>query len=107
MSFSSEVVEELIGLELSKTCCRKAMLFGLFMGASLEGVKTVTAEFRNAEIAESAVEILKKQFSAEAELSAVEEEMMGEAATDYLRVAALDARKNEIEERLLEIYEEI
>lgn len=71
MSFSSEVVEELIGLELSKTCCRKAMLFGLFMGASLEGVKTVTAEFRNAEIAEIAVEILKKQFSAEAELSAV------------------------------------
>ena len=43
----------------------------------------------------------------EAELERIEEEMMGEAATDYVRVAELDTRKNEIEERLLEIYEEI
>jgi len=43
----------------------------------------------------------------EEELRRVEAEMMGEAATDYIRVAELDARKNEIEERLLEIYEEI
>ena len=43
----------------------------------------------------------------EAELEEVEREMMGDAATDYIRVAELDARKNEIEERLLEIYEEI
>jgi metallo-beta-lactamase family protein len=33
--------------------------------------------------------------------------MMGEAATDYKRVAELDTRKNEIEERLLQIYEEL
>ena len=43
----------------------------------------------------------------ERELEAVESEMMGDAATDYVRVAELDTRKNEIEERLLEIYEEI
>jgi ATP-binding cassette subfamily F protein 3 len=43
----------------------------------------------------------------ESELEKIEEEMMGEAATDYVRVAELDTRKNEIEERLLEIYEEI
>ena len=43
----------------------------------------------------------------EAELEQIEEEMMGEAAYDYKKVAELDTRKNEIEERLLEIYEEL
>ena len=43
----------------------------------------------------------------ECELDVIEKEMMGDAATDYKRVAELDNRKNEIEERLLEIYEEI
>lgn len=43
----------------------------------------------------------------EEELEIVESEMMGEAACDYKRVAELDLRKNEIEERLLEIYEEL
>jgi len=43
----------------------------------------------------------------EAELSEIEEEMNGSAATDYKRVAELDLRKTEIEERLLEIYEEL
>ena len=43
----------------------------------------------------------------EAELERVDAEMMGDAATDYVRVAELDTRKNEIEERLLEIYEEL
>jgi hypothetical protein len=33
--------------------------------------------------------------------------MFGEAATAYERLAELDLCKNEIEERLLEIYEEI
>ena len=43
----------------------------------------------------------------EEELSEIEEEMNGEAATDYKRVAELDTRKTEIEDRLLEIYEEL
>ncbi len=43
----------------------------------------------------------------ELELDEVCELMNGEAATDYKRVAELDARKNEIEERLMEIYEEL
>ena len=42
----------------------------------------------------------------EAELERIDVEMMGEAATDYMRVAELDTRKTEIEDRLLEIYEE-
>ncbi|MBQ8409270.1 MAG: ABC-F family ATP-binding cassette domain-containing protein [Clostridia bacterium] len=43
----------------------------------------------------------------EKELEEIDELMCGEAATDYKRVAELDTRKNEIEERLLEIYEEL
>ena len=42
----------------------------------------------------------------EKELEQIEAEMFGDAAYDYEKVAALDLRKNEIEERLLEIYEE-
>ena len=53
------------------------------------------------------VERLKKEAAElEAELSAVEKEMCGDAATDYVRLAELDTRKNEIEERLFFIYEE-
>ncbi len=43
----------------------------------------------------------------EAEIEAIDAEMCGDAATDYKKVAELDARKTEIEERLLEIYEEL
>ena len=41
----------------------------------------------------------------ESELERIDEELFGSAASDYLRAAELDARKNEIEERLLELYE--
>ena len=43
----------------------------------------------------------------EAELEEVDKELYGEASSDYQRAAELDLRKNEIEERLMEIYEEI
>ena len=43
----------------------------------------------------------------EEELVSIEAEMNGEAATDYKKVAELDMRKTEIEERLMEIYEEL
>ena len=49
----------------------------------------------------------KEQTELEAELERVTEELYGDAATDYVRAAALEERKNEIEERLLEIYEEL
>ncbi len=53
------------------------------------------------------IERLKKEAEKlEAELVEIEEIMQGEAATDYVRLAELDNRKNEIEERLLFIYEE-
>lgn len=43
----------------------------------------------------------------EDELETIEAQMMGDAATDYVLLSELDTRKTEIEERLLEIYEEI
>ena len=49
----------------------------------------------------------KEMAELEAELDEVDALMCGEAATDYRRVAELDARKSEIEERLLQIYAEL
>ena len=43
----------------------------------------------------------------EQELTDIDEELYGSAASDYTRAAALDARKTEAEERLLQIYEQI
>ena len=43
----------------------------------------------------------------EAEIEEIDAEMNGDAATDYKKVAELDARKTEVEERLLEIMEEL
>jgi ATP-binding cassette subfamily F protein 3 len=41
----------------------------------------------------------------EAELEKLDEELFGEAASDYVRAAEIDSRKNEIEEELMELYE--
>ena len=43
----------------------------------------------------------------EKELAALEEELYGSAASDYVRAAEIDARKGEIEEELLSLYEKI
>ena len=58
--------------------------------------------------AKARLDRLKKEAEKlEGELEAIEAEMNGEAAYDYVRLAELDERKNALEERLLEIYEEI
>jgi hypothetical protein len=41
----------------------------------------------------------------EAELERLDEELFGEAATNYQRAAEIDTRKCEIEEELLALYE--
>ena len=41
----------------------------------------------------------------EEELSTLEEELFGDAASDYIRAAEIEKRKEEIEEELLELYE--
>lgn len=53
-------------------------------------------------------ERLKKEAEAlEKELEEIQKELYGDAASDYKKAAELDARREEAEERLLEIYEEI
>jgi ATP-binding cassette subfamily F protein 3 len=54
------------------------------------------------------IERLQKEMEQlECELDEIDALMNGEAATDYVKVAELDARKTDIEERLLEIYAEL
>ncbi len=69
MSFTLEVISELLEAETSKTCCRKAMLFGLFCSATLSEDKKnqLSAEFKSEEAALFAARILQKQFAAQAE----------------------------------------
>ena len=43
----------------------------------------------------------------EEELSRLDEELFGPAASDYVRAAEIDRRKNEIEEELLSLYETV
>lgn len=43
----------------------------------------------------------------ENEISEIDGEMLGDAAYDYTRLTALEAEKSKLEERLLEIYEEL
>ncbi len=53
-------------------------------------------------------ERLKKEAAAlEAELDEIQQQLYGEAASDYKKATELDARREAAEERLLEIYEEI
>lgn len=68
MSFTDEVVRELMDAPLTRTCCRKAMLYGLFINATVSGERMLEAEFKSEQSAQRAAEILKKQFSSEAEL---------------------------------------
>lgn len=51
------------------------------------------------------LEKLREEMAAlEQEIAEIDKELFGEAATDYVRAAELDARKTQAEERLLEIY---
>ena len=54
------------------------------------------------------IENLKKeQEKIEQELEQIENDLFGEAATDYKKAAELTAKKDALEERLMEIYEEL
>ena len=54
------------------------------------------------------IENLKKeQEKIERELEQIEADLYGEAATDYKKAAELTAKKDALEERLMEIYEEL
>lgn len=49
--------------------------------------------------------LAKEAAALEREITEIDAELFGSAASDYTRAAELDARKTEAEERLLEIYE--
>ncbi len=67
--------------------------------------KKEAADRRNAQ---KRLERLEAEAGAlEKELEEIDALMNGEAAYDYKKLSELDLRKNELEERLLEIYEEI
>ena len=73
--------------------------------AEYEERKREKAERRSEERKKERAE--KRITELEAEISALDEELFGEAATNYLRAAEIDRRKAEIEEELLELYEMI
>lgn len=65
MSFTTDVIKELLDAPLPKTCCRKAMLYGMLFGATRLDKNEVFVEFRTYESAQKAAQILKNQFSLE------------------------------------------
>lgn len=71
MSFTNDVIAELMTAQCAKTCCRKAMLFGLFCTGSLDAKQKhrIYSEFRSPEIAGFAADILHRQFAADAEIT--------------------------------------
>ena len=65
MSFTLDIIDELVSREHEKTCCKKAFLFGMFFGAERLSKNEIRAEFKTEASATYAVSLLKKQFSAE------------------------------------------
>ncbi len=68
-----------------------------------EEEKEQKREARNAEKRRARAE--KRVGELEAELEALDKELFGAAAADYLRAAEIDTRKTEIEEELMTLYE--
>nr|MBE6544598.1 ABC-F family ATP-binding cassette domain-containing protein [Oscillospiraceae bacterium] len=71
--------------------------------ADYEEKKRQKAKARSEEKARERAE--KKIAELELELESLEEELFGEAASDYIRAAEIETRKSEIEEELLGLYE--
>jgi ATP-binding cassette subfamily F protein 3 len=99
--------------------CRERERVALLSGESAETIvetvnsgkelylkkKKETAAERNAQ---KRLERLRKEAEKiEAEIDAIDAEMSGDAAYDYVKLSELEEKKNALEERLLEIYEEI
>ena len=71
MSFNERVIEELLVLDMGKTCCRKALACGLFWGAELLENREIRSEFLIEEVAQYSSSILSKNFSSSPELQRV------------------------------------
>ena len=68
MSFTSDVCEELVTLNIGKNCCKKALLCGLFYNAEAIDEKSVKATFKSAHSAEYAAFLLESRYSAPSEI---------------------------------------
>ncbi len=66
MSFTTEVIEELLPLPIKKTCCRRAMLLGLFCAARQELPEQMSVYLYHGGVACMAKEELEKIFRATA-----------------------------------------
>ena len=71
--------------------------------ADYEEKKRQKAKARSEEKARERAE--KKIAELEEELERLEDELFGEAASNYVRAAEIETRKSEIEEKLMELYE--
>ena len=68
MSFTTDVCEELVTLNVAKNCCKKALLCGLFFGAEALDELCVKATFKSAHSAEYAAFLLESRYSAPSEI---------------------------------------
>ena len=65
MSFTNEIGAELLSLPLKKNCCRKALLFGLMMGATAGEDGEIHTHFYSEEVRNLTVSLLKMVFRIE------------------------------------------
>ena len=76
--------------------------------SSKEAYRQAKATAAEARKRKNRLEKLQKEAERlEAEIEAIDEELSGPAASDYVRAAALDTRKTECEEALMAVYEEL
>ena len=76
--------------------------------ASKEAYQQAKANAAEARKKKNRIERLQKEAERlEAEIEEIDNELNGPAASDYIRAAELDTRKNECEEALMAVYEEL
>ena len=76
--------------------------------ASKEAYQQAKASAAEARKRKNRIDKLHKEAERlENEIEAIDAEMNGSAATDYIRAAELDTRKNACEEALMAVYEEL
>ncbi len=77
-------------------------------GAGREAYRQAKQNAAEARKRKNRIEKLQREAARlEEELAEIDRELMGEAATDYIRAAELDTRKTTCEDELLAIYEEL
>ena len=76
--------------------------------ASKEAFRQAKASAAEARKKKNRIDKLRQEAERlETEIEAIDAELNGPAASDYIRAAELDTRKNECEEELMAVYEEL